>query len=187
MSIRLASLLLLACTTSAFAEPDDAARATKAAPEPARKDKYVAASYMSGDELTGVNAEGAHRFGTSANGFLRAKLAAGTLDDGGNFQQLMFGVEARGTGRWVRAFGGIDLGFELDHRKNHLVDGTTMTELKSHFLTTPRLGIEAGSRTVWLRAALEFPIRAQLADSDYQDDGYDFIEVIGDLGVGVGF
>ena len=180
MSVRLASLLLLACTTSVFAQPDTEAPTSK----PVTKDKYVLASYITGDDPTGVSLEGGHRFGDKPNGFLRAKVGAGTLDWGGSFQQLMFGVEARGTGRFVRAFGGLDLGFELDHRP---VTGSEAMIEKSHFLTTPRFGLEAGTRTVWVRAALELPMRAQLADSDYQDDGYDFIELLANLGVGVGF
>jgi hypothetical protein len=195
MSIRLASLLLLVCASTAFAEPAAETLETKSEAAATTNDKFVAASYTAGGKRNyhrGVSLEAAHRFGGTA-GFMRGELAVGVSDDDGGphpsvkgyFEQLMIGVEVRGSGHTVRGFGGFDLGLQIDHRTPR-IDEAPMSEMTSHFVTMPRLGLEAGTRFVWVRAALSFPIRTQLAGPEYTTDN-PFIEVIGDLGVGVGF
>lgn len=70
----------------------------------------------------------------------------------GIFETLRIGFEARARPKIVRLFGGIDVGYEADHRTY-----AHMTEYAGALVTVPRIGLEVGHR-VRVRAAFEVPL-----------------------------
>jgi len=101
------------------------------------------------------------------------------LNADGWFEQARVGFEARSSDAWVRVFGGIDLGYQADHRTYGPAEAR-MTEYVSSFVTVPRIGFEAGTR-VRVRAALEVPLLEH-----FDGDGPDGV-VGASLGLGYAF
>jgi hypothetical protein len=175
--------------TSTYARADEETPQTVRA----RTQHSLALSAFSSDadlDQRGVAIEGAVSVGGSYS--FRALLAVGrsTHEDrlvidpltneaqmytSGGLETLRVGFEGRTRGTYARVFGGIDIGYEMDHRS---FEG--MTEYAPALVTAPRIGFEVGRR-VYARTALELPLIEH-----FDGDGPSTATVVS-FGVGFGF